>query len=326
MENSENGATADAPASPSPKRGFWRRLFLWGLQGGGVLFGVLGVFLIGIALPDLRREVAPPEISGPERVALSPDSSKNTFSPTTGTLSVSGDASGTSGSLNLDDFPHLSPKMRELAQAWLDQCEETSQALDTITDPALRAQAVEYLKKRKIREFLNLPLEWGTCPYKEALRHVKDNRFDRFYGLIVDSANLLRFREQCPVFYKAYTKEVYCFMNASIRFSFEFSMFSEHWGNTTRLCVFPKMMLLVPDSPIQEDENLLWEEEVYSWRQMGVKGTVGLTARSYQRALMKVAKDRRSPLIRKLYAAGGAVAFAMTGEPEEEESPGTKPD
>jgi hypothetical protein len=290
-----------------------------------VLFGL--VLLIGVTLPDLRREIAPPEISGPERVAVSQDSSKAALAPTSGTLSVSGDTFGTSGSLHLDDFPHLSPKMRELGQAWLDQCEETSRALDAITDPALRAQAVEYLKTRKIRGFLNLPLEWGTCPYKEALRHVEDYRFDRFYGLIVDSANRPRFREQCPVFYKAYEKEIYCFMRASCRLSFEFFMSYKHWGNTTYSCVFPTSLAL--GSSIQEGENLqdgTWEEEVYSWRQMGVKGTVGLTARSYQRALIKVTNDRRGFLIRKLYAAGGRVAFAMTGEPEEEESPGTGQD
>ncbi len=312
--------------SPQPKHRL-RRFFLWILLGGIFLVFLGVVLLIGNALPDLSREVAPPEISGPERVAVSRDSSKDTSVPTSGTLSVSGDSPGTSGSLNLDDFPHLSPKIRELAQAWLDQCEKTSRALDTITDPALRAQAVGYLKTRKIRGFLNLPLEWGTCPYKEALQHVnEDYRVDQFYGR--NNPNYLTlFYSQCREFDKAFKKELNCFLRVSSRLSFELSMSYKHWGNTTQSCVFQKMELTEQSSPIGED--LLggtWEEEVYSWRQMGVKGAVGLTARSYQRALMKAANDSRSPLVQKLYAAGGVVAFAMTGEPEEEESPGTGQD
>jgi hypothetical protein len=312
---------SSASPSPHPKRPF-RRFFIWMVLGGISLLFLGLVLLIGLTLPDLRREVTPPEISGPQRVVPSSDSSKNASFPTSGTLSVSGDTSGTSGSLNLDDFPHLSPKMRELAQVWLDRCEETSQALDAITDPALRAQALGYLKTRKIRGFLNLPLEWRTCPYKEALQHViGDYRVDRFYGRD-NPNNLPLFYPQCPEFDKALKKELNCFVRASARLSLELSMFYKHWGNTTQLCV--PMTLTERVSPIQENlHNETWEEEVYCWRQMGPKGMLGLTARSYQRALMKVANDSRSPLVQKLYAAGGIMALTMTGEPEEGEPSGT---
>ncbi|HNY29211.1 MAG TPA: hypothetical protein PKH31_17700, partial [Candidatus Sumerlaeota bacterium] len=148
MAKSEDGATSDVTASPSPKRGFWRRLFLWGLLGGGVLFGVLGVFLIGIALPDLRREVAPPEISGMEQIARV-DNTRETprldDAPTSKTAAL--DLSG-QVVLNLDDFPHLSPTMRREAETWI-KTWNTRIVPDTlaIEDPVLRNQNWEALSR-----------------------------------------------------------------------------------------------------------------------------------------------------------------------------------
>ncbi|HPS02973.1 MAG TPA: hypothetical protein PLA90_15650, partial [Candidatus Sumerlaeota bacterium] len=107
-------------------------------------------FLVVITIPNLWREVAPPEISGPNRVEG--NAAKPSAPPTPRTLSGSADVS-TSGTrpLNLDDFPHLSPTMRKLAQGWLDQCAETDRLIAAISDPALRAQALSLLKDREAR-------------------------------------------------------------------------------------------------------------------------------------------------------------------------------
>jgi hypothetical protein len=113
-------ANSDNTPSTPPKRGGWRRLFLWGALAGGVVFVLLLIILIALTVPNLRREVAPPEVSGAHRVTQSQNSPEHLTLPTSGTLSVSVSTSGTQP-FNLDDFPHLSPTMRKMTQEWLDQ-------------------------------------------------------------------------------------------------------------------------------------------------------------------------------------------------------------
>lgn len=168
MSESRANDNTNAESATRRKSGFWR-VFKWAaLAAGGGLVLLLG-FVVVVAVPELRREVPPPEISGPDRVASKPSDLPS--SSTSTTRSVDPPISGTSAILNLDDFPHLSPTMRSLTQAWLDQCAETDRALDRISDPTLRAQAAAFLENRKkIRALLNLPLEWDELEYREVVQ------------------------------------------------------------------------------------------------------------------------------------------------------------
>ncbi len=164
----DNLNTDTHPISIPAKRGFWGRFLFRGMIVGGIFLVLLLAFLVAVTVPNLRRKVSPPEISGVEQVER--NTSESSTSPTSGTLPASDSTSGTQPILNLDDYPHLSPKMRELTQAWLDQCAKTDKALDTITDPTLRAQVRTYLKEqRKIQAFLNLPLEWDNLRFPPSI-------------------------------------------------------------------------------------------------------------------------------------------------------------
>jgi hypothetical protein len=282
-----------------------------------VLFGL--VFLIGITLRDGRREVAPPEISGPGRVAVSQDFSKDASVPTSGTLSVSGDTLGTSGSLNLDDFAHLSPTMRKLAQAWLDQCEETSRALDSITDPVLRAQALGYLKDReKVWAFLNRPLEWGRLGYESYQKAVENfNRSgcppyterERLYagpeisytasgefasGLGKSLDEVEAFQKKCSKFVMAFQKEKTRFEVLARRTFLEFCIQNGHWveavgacGNAARESQggdnFQFFRWEYSRTP-EFGEVSTWDEELYCLQQSNL-GASYKTVRSYQHLL-----------------------------------------
>jgi hypothetical protein len=174
---------AKTGAATRRKSGFWR-VFKWAaLAGGGGLVLLLGL-LVAIAVPDLRREIPPPEISGPDRVAS--NSSDLSTSSTSRTQSGGDSTSGTSAVLNLDDFPHLSPTMRSLTQAWLDQCAETDQALDRISDPTLRAQAAVLLENRgKMHALLDFPMEWDKFEWIEGFNQINKLRVKPFGELSV---------------------------------------------------------------------------------------------------------------------------------------------
>jgi hypothetical protein len=294
MAESINGATSGTPTSSSPKRGFWRRFFLWGFLGGGILFGIFLVFLVSITLPDLRREVAAPEISGAGRVAVSQDSSKTALALTSGTF----------GSLNLDDFPHLSPKMRELAQAWLDQCEETSRALDSITDPALRAQALGFLKGREeMRAFLNLPLEWDPEKFRSVFPKIKVGcRFPTPYGKsfwgIADhlltgarpegiTNEQIEFFKKCPEFARAFREELHRSWVLNVRMGLEYRLHDRQWNDAARICIDTDTWSFIFRGPSEAICGAYsWDEKVYCLRQVGgVQGLAIQTACSYRHAI-----------------------------------------
>ncbi len=302
---------------PQPKHRF-RRFLLWIVLWGGSLVFLGVVLLIGITLPDLRREVAPPKISGPERVTQSQDSSKNISSPTSGTLSVSGDTSETSGSLNLDDFPHLSPKMRELAQAWLDQCEETSRALDTIADPALRAQALGYLKDReKVWALLNRPLEWGRQGFEAYRNAVENLRLGRPYsaereriyvgpeisytasgefstGSGKSLEEVKEFRKKCGEFVMAFQKEKTQFEVLVRRSFLEFCIQDGHWAEAAVACDRNARQSQGGDNfqffsgeyhrTPEFGEVSVWDEELYCLQQSNL-GASYQAMRSYEHLL-----------------------------------------
>ncbi|HPS03555.1 MAG TPA: hypothetical protein PLA90_18635, partial [Candidatus Sumerlaeota bacterium] len=184
-------ANQDGTPPVRRKNGVWRVCKWPLLVGGGGLF-LFGIFLIAISLPNLCGELPPPEISGPERVARKTSDSPDPGISGTGGVSSSAPTSTTHSLLNLDDFPHLSPTMRNLTQDWLDQCAETDQALAAITDPALRAQAAALLKNRgEINAFLNLPLEWGEeSDWIVEVKKTRGERYQVIYGGIFTNAAL----------------------------------------------------------------------------------------------------------------------------------------
>jgi len=296
--------------SPSPKRGGWRRLFLWGLLGGGLLFFLLTVFLISITLPNLR-EATPPEISGPHQMAQSQKPSNHSTSPTSATQSISTSTSETQSLLNLDDFPHLSPKMRELTQAWLEQHEKIRQAIEAqITDPVLRAQMLAKLKDRqeKVWALLNLPLEWENQTYEEAWRRrVEDNPSYIFDIGGNTNEEKSRFRDEYPELRRMLSSERICVLGISSRTWFELSIHYQDWGSAVD---DGNNYARPPDfDPLFQSQGKTyhtWEEESYCWRQLGGPGLVGLTARSYQRTLDTQMQDHYSPLYQNLRGLGAA--------------------
>ncbi len=268
---------ADSNANPglpstSPRRGFWRRLLFRGILVGGVCVVLFLIFLIAITVPNLRREVTPPEISGPGQVE------RNESVPSTPP------SSGTQPFLNLDDYPHVSPTLRKLAQAWLDRVPETDKTLDTITDPALRAQVREFLKeRRRIQTFLNLPLKWDKLTRLEwgkglAYSEIPNPTMPTIEGY-GDWNQLL---ETYPEFGRAFEEERSWASVLGERMRFEFEVHGERWDSAALYCTRGDHY---SNLDLQEWEGLnSWEEEIYCLQQMGVPGWACLAGRSYQRA------------------------------------------
>ncbi|HPS02975.1 MAG TPA: hypothetical protein PLA90_15660 [Candidatus Sumerlaeota bacterium] len=265
-------AGGDAASSPQPKRRFWR-FFLWGIGVGGVFLILFLNVLIPVVGPDLRREVTAPVISG-SRQAESPP-----LSPTSSTLSVSplssspAPTSETQAVLNLDDFPHLSQKMRELGQAWLDQYMKTRKVLDVISDSTLRAQVVALLNDRemRMRTFLNRPLEWENQTFDAACLSLQQNPFCLYEKKKLEGDS---FWEQCPEFDRAINAQQSWEGKIKNRLYFELCVHSRRWQGATDLC-----------ERMGGDNVISWDEEVYCWRQMGASGRVYLAGRSYMKAI-----------------------------------------
>jgi len=298
-----NTNTQTDPVSPPPKRGFWGRVLFRGMLIGGIGLVLFLAFLITITLPNLRREVAPPEISGPGQVERNRNASPSSTTPTSGTLS----GTAADSLLNLDDYPHLSPTMRKLTQAWLDQCAETDKALETISDPTQRAQALEFLKDRekKIAALLSLPLEWENLTFSKAQERQTQLRLPESYNSFCKALGL-RYNfswpqgepgEKCPIpeFGAALGKEMYWSLIACNRMQFELRVHHRFWDVAAYTCIAnsdgqnaAQTGSLPANHPEWVEVNT-WEEEVYCLRQNpGVRGWVGLVGRSYQHALDSV--------------------------------------
>jgi hypothetical protein len=308
----------DSTPPPQPKKRFGRVLLWVALLGAVVLF-LCTTLLVAITTPTLRREVKPPVISGPQQVSRS---SGILDRPTSNTLSASTPTSGTQAFLNLDEFPHLSPKMRELTQAWLDRCAETDNALDSITDPALRARAAAFLKGRveKMRMFLNFPLEWEGQPYQKTLDALALYRFSNRDESNSDTWKMLL--QQCPEFAAVFEKERSRSSVLKFRLSFEFCAERQHWNSAAEWCAAADRMSHL-DSPylIELRDMNAWDEEIYCWRQMGPAGLAGLTARSYQRALDERMEERSPrPFYHRLRMAGDVVVWSILMQKVEEQS------
>ena len=301
---------ADSSIRPKPRFGRYLR---WVMFGATAVVFLFCAFLIAITVPNLRREVAPPEISGVEQVAR--NAAKPSAPPTPRTLSGSADVS-TSGTrpLNLDDFPHLSPTMRKLAQGWLDQCAETDRLIAALSDPALRAQALSLLKDRetRMRAFLNLPLEWESQPCRETFRHIGELEP---YGLAcfglrdlylhfdipgVDPWKSIEFLQKLPELADSLAREVTRLDVMTERMYFELQVHNRMWNTAASSCVradraahanFYNQKPCDAWVRARNAEAYAWEEEVYCMRQAGVAGLAGLTAHSYQRVLDSVMDD-----------------------------------
>jgi hypothetical protein len=359
MKNSN--PNSETPCSTLPKRGGWHRLFFWGLLGGGLLFLLMALFLVSITLPNLR-EVPPPEVSGPHQVVQSQKSSNHSTSPTSGTLAASASTTGTQ-SFSLDDFPHLSPPMRELTQVWLDRCAETNQALEAIPDPTLRAKASVSLKIRaRVQNLLNLPLRWDQRSNEEVRKYLHDwgilgesipkEELDMARAssplvpelMYYDSGSESRLEEvkvlsqNHPEFVRALRKELVSTLAIRDRMDYEFTIHKEDWRLATDQCRDPRWLFNRDEfgtlmlerlgrgtiygyagraydvARKETDENRvratnsMWNEEAYCWRQRGIRGMIGLGARSYQRALEGELKEQaHTPLHKTLNKVSGWV-------------------
>jgi len=258
------------------------------------------LFLISLTLPNLR-EVPPPEISGPGQVAPSQGSPD---SPTSKTLTV--DASGKPGIPRLDDFPHLSPPMRELVRTWIAQCEETNQALDTIPDPTQRAQVIAFLVngRENLRKLLNCPLEWGKLPYEEAYEHATEYLAQSLYNSEWPSGDLKKVRT-------VQGKEGRASGLLSRRIALEFFAYNRQWNVAAEsIGRDSEFYHFLQEAGDEYPEASTWNEEIYAWRQMGGRGLVGLTARSCQRALRNTQLESRHP---RLYGALNSVTDIPIG-------------
>jgi hypothetical protein len=310
---------ASTPSLP-PKKHFGRFL-LWIALGGGLCLFLFLALLVVITTPNLRREVTPPEISGVKQKGRWSGASD---SPTSRTLPPSGGVtSGTQSRLNLDDFQHLSPKMRTLAQAWLEQCAETDKALDSVADPALRARIAAFLEGRveKMRTFLNFPLEWGDQPFQKTLDSLALYRFSNRDE--TDNEAWKQILLECPEFAAVFEKEKRRSSVLKFRLSFEFCAERQHWNSAAEWCAAADRMshLDLPHLVEFRDMNA-WDEEIYCWRQMGPLGLAGLTARSYQRTLdERMADSPTRPFYHRLRMAGDVVVWSVLMRKDDAENP-----
>jgi len=250
---------------------------------GGVFFLA---FLVVITVPNLRREVAPPDISGPGQVERNRNTSPSSMAFTSGTLSAtaSDSTSGTHPFLNLDDYPHLSPKMRELTQAWLDQASETDKVLETIPDPVEHDQARAFLKEQreKIHAVLALPQNRDRQAFQNMNRWYF--MFPENVSLVTDTFHM--FLCSHPKFAAALKEETIRFCTLSERMAFEFYVREGDWALAATSCATADRHSSGELSSYRRWEKMnSWEEEVYCLRQMGVQGWARLAGRSYQRVL-----------------------------------------
>jgi hypothetical protein len=326
-----SGLSKNSEASPSsPPKRWGRRLFLWGILVSGGCLVLFLVLLAGITLPNLWREIPPPEISGSKRISGNvPDQ------PMPKALSSETFTSGTLTTLNLDDYPYLSPKMRELAQTWFDQYRQTIEALDTIPDPALRAQAAATLENRwKMQLFLKLPLEWGNQTHRDAFtrmavsdaqmldrRSAYANINELVYPGMSKGQNpfIQQLSSECPEFTEIFRKEASYFVALTTRMQFELSAYHQKWIQTEFVCwATNTFALMAPESTILRDAYS-WEDEVYCLRQLGGRGIAALVARSYQRALDSHVTNQMNPLFLKIRGVGNLVLMPTVMKPYTDE-------
>jgi hypothetical protein len=248
------------------------------------------------------------------------------------TLSSETFTSGTLTTLNLDDYPHLSPKMRELAQTWFDQYRKTIEALDAIPDPALRAQAAATLENRwKMQLFLKLSLEWGNQTYRDAytrmavldgqMRDCGRSAYENINELVCPKKGetnnhfIQQLSSECPEFTEIFRKEASHFVALTYRMQFELSAYHQKWIQAEFGCYVNNIFaLMAPEGGVLRDAYS-WDEEVYCLRQLGGRGIAALVARSYQRALDSHVTNPLNPLFSKIRGGGNLVLIPTVVKP-----------
>jgi len=234
--------------------------------------------------------------------------------------------------------------MRKLAQSWLDQCEETSKALDAITDPALRVQAVGYLKDReKVWAFLNHPLEWGRQGFEANQKATENLRLGRPYSAereriyagpeIVYTASgefssgsgksleeVKEFQKKCGEFVRAFQKEKTQFEALERRAFFEFCVQDGQWVHAAVACDRNARQSQGGDNfqffsgeyhrTPEFGEVSTWDEELYCLQQSNL-GASYKTLRSYQHLLDSRLQGRvPQELLLGLRGAGDWLVFS----------------
>jgi hypothetical protein len=256
---------------------------------GGISLLFMGLLLlIGLTLPDLRREVTPPEISGVEQIARV-DNTRETprldDAPTSkkAALDLSGQVV-----LNLDDFPHLSPAMRREMETWI-KTWNTRIVPDTlvIKDPVLRNQNWEVLSRyvEVIRSYLNLPLEWGkisnaTVVAREDTYSPERNRVAGI-GYPDDGGLQERMRFERAVCYEDWAEAV-GFKDTGVTAETVGPDGMRYCGNFGWHDMGDAGVLAKVVPTVDQDT---WNERMYCWRQMGIAGQLGQVANSYERSL-----------------------------------------
>jgi hypothetical protein len=252
--------------------------------------------------------------------------------------------------------------MRNLTRDWFDLCAETDQALAAITDPALRAQAAALLKNRgkATNEFLNRPLEWGKGGDWMTEEFQNYRKRDAIYGeycifrmlrwincvptdftqLRIAWRNypgfdpqkvdeLAQLLEKCPAFSATISKEATRLRDISGRMDFEFYVYHRKWDWAAEESYIryrePIHFLRDDPPPLEEPLQVTsLEEQMYCMRQMGIRGKVGVVARTYRQALRshwkKQNPERRFDRI-EFYNVGdliGAIVVDLSiGDPSE---------
>jgi len=271
---------------PSPPARRFHSVRFWTNVGCGFFLFLFLVFLFITVIPDLCRRVPPPEISGRNATESEPPDSDPIETGKDGPDATSRTLAVTLSLPNLDDFPSLSPRMKELARTWLDQCAETSQALAAISDPVEREQARAYLKEQreKIHAILALPGNWDRQAFQNMNRWYfmpSENERGGIYTIGREDYLLIR----SPEFRAAFQEEATRFWTLSERMAFEFYVHEGDWKLAAESCaIADRYSSWEHSSYLRWDKMNSWEEELYCLRQMGAPGLPCLLGRSYQRA------------------------------------------
>jgi hypothetical protein len=265
MSESGPDAITEASTSIPPKRRLWIHLFLWGFLGGGILFSGFLVFLIRLTLPDLRREGTPPEISGTEQIARV-DNNEKTLRPDNAPTSRTAvlDQSGRVV-LNLDDFPHLSPTMRQFAEAWVEAWNETIRKIEVIDEPVLRGQLLEKMSRYAdaFKSLLDFPVEWEKNSYGTSRDKIRLTQL-QMYELFDRDIGYLGVRAKKSEEEKRIDDDIFrtfsMFHKFEYRMYFELAIQAGEWVDAAH------------------QGYLVNDERVFCFRQMGFAGKMVLAA------------------------------------------------
>jgi len=266
----------------------------WKKRLGCLALWMLGVFLIGslvligISLPNLTREVSPPEISGPRQLEKTARDGETTRpgedettprpddAPTSRTVIL--DASGRE-ILNLRDFPHLSPTMRYLAEEWIVAWKELNLEAGTVSDSTTRTLIQEKMQRlvEGMKRYWDLPRAWENATHHDSIYKIIEIERENSLNLGILST-LCRINEVGSPEEWAGLKSIH--RNMEGRMVSELAIQDGEWD-----FAISSFRQFVDDSSSSPMTQQCWEDEIFCWRQMGLAGRIGLVARSYDKRL-----------------------------------------